>query len=72
MKICCCGLIQSYLIPSDGGFIFIDSGTAAEKKIDFISSKSVTFVANAFIHAKRLAQRGFKVLILSGEIKASA
>lgn len=55
----------------DGDFIFIDAGTTTEKMIDFISSKSVTFVTNAFIHAKRLAQRGFKVLILSGEIKAS-
>lgn len=55
----------------DGDFIFLDAGTTIEKMIDFIPSKSVIFVTNAFISAKKLAQRGFKVLITAGEIKAS-
>ncbi len=55
----------------DGDFIFLDAGTTTEKMIEFIPSKSVTFVTNAFINAKRLAQRGFKVIIPGGEIKAS-
>ena len=54
----------------EGDFIYLDAGTTTEKMIDFIPSKSVTFVTNAFINAKRLAQRGFKVLIPAGEIKA--
>ena len=55
----------------DGDFVYIDAGTTTEKIIQFIPSKSVTFVTNAFINAKKLAQRGFKVIILAGEIKAS-
>lgn len=55
----------------DGDFVYIDAGTTTEKMIDYIPSKSVTFVTNAFINAKKLAQRGFKVLILAGEIKVS-
>lgn len=55
----------------DGDFVYIDAGTTTEKMIDFIPSKSVTFVTNAFINAKKLAQRGFKVIILAGEVKAS-
>lgn len=55
----------------DGDFVYIDAGTTTEKLIDFIPSKSVTFVTNAFINAKKLAQRGFKVIILEGEVKAS-
>lgn len=55
----------------DGDFIFLDAGTTTEKIINFIPSKSVTFVTNAFINAKHLAQRGFKVIIPGGEIKAS-
>lgn len=55
----------------DGDMIFLDAGTTTGKMIDFIPSKSVTFVTNAFINAKRLAQRGFKVLLTAGEIKAS-
>lgn len=55
----------------DGDFVYLDAGTTTEKMIGFIPSKSVTFVTNAFINAKQLAQRGFKVLILPGEVKLS-
>ena len=55
----------------DGDFVYIDAGTTTEKMIDYIPSKSVTFVTNAFINAKKLAQRGFKIIILAGEVKAS-
>ena len=53
----------------EGDFVFIDAGTTTEKMIDFIPDKNVTFVTNAFVHAKKLAQRGFKVFIPAGEIK---
>ena len=53
----------------DGDFVFIDAGTTTEKMIDYISAKNVTFVTNAFVHAKKLAQRGFKVFLPAGEIK---
>lgn len=55
----------------DGDFVFIDAGTTTEKMIDFIPVRQVTFVTNAFVHAKRLAQRGFKVFLPAGEIKLS-
>ncbi len=55
----------------EGDFVFLDAGTTTEKMIDFIPSKSVTFVTNAFVSARRLAARGFKVLITAGEIKSS-
>lgn len=55
----------------DGDFIYIDAGTTTEKMIEFIPSKSVTFVTNAFISAKKLAQKGFRVIILAGEVKTS-
>lgn len=55
----------------DGDFAFIDAGTTTEKMIDFIPARQVTFVTNAFVHAKRLAQRGFKVFLPAGEIKLS-
>lgn len=56
-------------LVDDGDFVFIDAGTTTEKMIDFLPDKNVTFVTNAFIHAKKLAQRGFKVYIPAGEIK---
>lgn len=53
----------------DGDFVFIDAGTTTEKMIDFLPDKNVTYVTNAFVHAKKMAQRGFKVYIPAGEIK---
>ena len=53
----------------DGDFVFIDAGTTTEKMIDFIPDLNVTFVTNAFVNAKKLAQRGFKVFLPAGEIK---
>lgn len=55
----------------DGDFVYVDAGTTTEKMIDYIPSKSVTFVTNAFINAKKLAQRNFKVMIVAGDIKVS-
>jgi DeoR family fructose operon transcriptional repressor len=53
----------------EGDFVYIDAGTTTEKMIDYIPSKNVTFVTNAFINAKKLAQKGFRVFIPAGEIK---
>lgn len=54
----------------DGDFVYIDAGTTTEKMIDFLPDKKVTFVTNGFIHAMKLARRGFKVFIPGGEIKS--
>ena len=55
----------------NGDFVFIDAGTTTEKMIDHLPQRDVSFVSNGFIHAKKLAQRGFRVYITGGEIKAS-
>lgn len=56
-------------LVEDEDFIFIDAGTTTEKLIDFLPLKKIQFVTNAFIHAKKLAQKGFQVYIPGGEIK---
>ena len=56
-------------LVDDGDFVFLDAGTTTGYMIDFLPEKNVTFVTNAFVHAKRLAQRGFTVYIPAGEIK---
>lgn len=55
----------------DGDFVFIDAGTTTEKMLDFLPDKNVTFVTNAFVHAKKMAQKGFKVYLPAGEIKTT-
>lgn len=54
-----------------GDFVFLDAGTTTEKMIDHLTVRDVTFVTNGFIHAKKLAVKGYKVFITGGEIKAS-
>lgn len=53
-------------LVDDGDFIFIDAGTTTGYMIDFLPDKKITFVTNAFVHAKKLAQRGFKVYMPAG------
>lgn len=55
----------------EGDFVFIDAGTTTEKMIDHISAQNAVFVTNAFVHAKKLALKGFKVFVPAGEIKLS-
>ena len=55
----------------NGDFVFLDAGTTTEKMIDYLNVKDVTFVTNGFIHAKKLARKGYKVFITGGDIKAS-
>lgn len=55
----------------DGDFIYIDAGTSTEKMVDFLPDKKATFVTNGIVHAKKIAQMGFKVFILGGEFKPS-
>ena len=56
---------------ASGDFVYLDAGTTTEKVIDFIPLKKITFVTNGFLHAKRLAQRGFQVYIPAGAVKAA-
>lgn len=55
----------------DGDFVYIDAGSTTEKIIASLTAKHVTFVTNAFLHARKLAQRGYQVFVPAGEIKAS-
>lgn len=55
----------------DGDFVFMDAGSTTEKMIAHLTAEHVTFVTNAFLHARKLAQRGYQVFVPAGEIKAS-
>lgn len=58
------------LVKTDD-FVFLDAGTTTELLIDYLEEKNAVFVTNATVHAKKLAQKGFKIYILGGELKAS-
>lgn len=52
-----------------GDYVFIDSGTTTEYMIEYITQKDATYVTNAVSHAKNLARKGMKVLLIGGELK---
>lgn len=57
----------SMIQPDD--FVYIDAGSTTEMMVDYITQKNAVFVTNATVHARKLAQRGFQVYILGGELK---
>ena len=59
----------SLIEPDD--FVFLDAGTTTAHMIDFIRATSAVFVTNAVAHAQRLASRGYKVILVGGELKSS-
>ncbi len=52
-----------------GDYVYIDSGTTTGYMLEFIKEKDATYVTNAVAHAKTLALKGLKVLLIGGELK---
>lgn len=44
-----------------GDFVYLDAGTTTELMIEYITSHQAVFVTNAISHAKRLAERVYRV-----------
>ena len=59
------GLIQ------DEAFVYIDAGTTTGDMLKFLKITRAVFVTNAVVHAQTLAGRGFKVLLVGGELKST-
>ena len=57
----------SLILPGD--YVYIDSGTTTQYMIGYITESKATYVTNAVAHAKDLVRRGFKVLLIGGELK---
>lgn len=57
------------LIEADD-FVYIDAGTTTEMMVDCITETRAVYVTNSFTHARKLTQKGCRVYILGGELKA--
>lgn len=55
--------------PDD--FVYLDAGTTTGYMIPFLSVQSAEFVTNAVSHALKLAEKGFRVTLIGGELKAA-
>ncbi|MCR4830251.1 MAG: DeoR/GlpR family DNA-binding transcription regulator [Pseudobutyrivibrio sp.] len=55
----------------DNDFVYIDAGTTTLKLIDYIDNKSAKYITNGVVHAKKLMDKGFSVIMIGGRLKAS-
>lgn len=54
-----------------GDFVYLDAGTTTAYMLDYIGESHAAFVTNAVDHARTLALRGMKVLLIGGELKGT-
>lgn len=59
----------SLIQPED--FVYLDAGTTTGAMIPYLTERSAAFVTNAVSHALRLAENGFRVILIGGEVKAA-
>lgn len=57
----------SLIEPDD--CVYLDAGTTTGWMIEYIREANATYVTNALTHAKRLADKGFRVILIGGEPK---
>ena len=55
--------------PDD--FVYLDAGTATGYLLDYLNEHRATYVTNAVSHARRMAAKGLKVILIGGELKDS-
>lgn len=67
------GAYAATFIEADD-FVYVDAGTATEAMVDAIEPGSAaaraSYVTNSFAHARKLAAKGCRVMVLGGEFKA--
>ena len=51
--------------------VYLDAGTTTGWMIDFIREAGATYVTNALSHAKKLSDKGFRVILIGGEPKSA-
>ncbi len=54
---------------SDYDLVFLDTGTTTGCMANYITAQNITIVTNGLLLAKRLAERGFAVLVTGGQAK---
>ena len=59
----------SLIEPDD--FIYLDAGTTTGYMIPYLTERTAMFVTNAVSHALMLAENGFRVILIGGELKAA-
>lgn len=56
---------------SDNDCIFLDAGSTTLEMIPYIDAKEIIVVTNGLTHVEQLLKKGFKTLMLGGQVKAN-
>ncbi len=59
-------------LVQENDFVYIDAGSTTAQLVDFLTVRRATFVTNGLPAARQLAQRGYPVSIISGQVRATA
>lgn len=51
--------------------VYVDSGSTTKVLVDCLTERGALYVTNSAVHGLTLAQRGFTVVLLGGELKGS-
>ena len=51
--------------------VYLDAGTTTEMMIDFLHQPDAVYVTNGVVHAVRLAQKGWKCILVGGVMKST-
>ena len=57
------------LIEADD-FVYLDAGSSVDIMIDYLTQADAVYVTNSIGHAQKLLQKGFRVILIGGELKA--
>ena len=58
----------SLIEPHD--FVYLDAGSSVDIMIDYLTQADAVYVTNSIGHAQKLLQKGFRVILIGGELKA--
>lgn len=51
--------------------VYLDAGTTTELIVNYLTQYNATYVTNGISHANKLSERGFKSIIIGGQLKKS-
>ncbi|MDO5590121.1 MAG: DeoR/GlpR family DNA-binding transcription regulator [Lachnospiraceae bacterium] len=63
------GKYAATLVKEDD-FVYLDAGSSVDMMIDHLTQSDAVYVTNSIFHAQKLLQKGFRVCLIGGELKA--
>jgi DeoR family fructose operon transcriptional repressor len=59
-------------LVQENDFVYIDAGSTTAMVVEYLTVRRATFVTNGLPAARQLAQRGYTVSVIAGQVRATA